>query len=223
VMRGPGGGTWSARRVVALCCLAALAVVLLPYLLLGPSFEDAAARIVESQTSRVATAGIGVLLLAADMVLPIPSSVVATWLGVALGWFAGMLAAAAGLSIGCFIGFALGRSGGERLVRARAGTHERHVSELLSRYGVIVLVLCRGVPIMAEVSVMAAGALGLPAWRCLAATTLANLGVGAVYAAVGAAVWDVSPVIAFLAALLLPGFLLVLAAATRRLWTHHAQ
>jgi uncharacterized membrane protein YdjX (TVP38/TMEM64 family) len=108
-------------------------------------------------------------------------------------------------------------------VRARSAAHERYLSGLLSRYGVIVLVLCRGVPIMAEVSVMAAGALGLPMGRCLAATTLANLAVGAVYAAIGAAAWDTSPAIAFLAALVVPGVLLALAAVARRLWTHYVR
>ena len=217
------GDARSARRVITLCCLGALAAVLLPYLVLGPSFENAAAELFQGKTSRVAAAGLGVLLLAADMVLPIPSSVVGTGLGAALGWWAGMLATAAGLTIGCVLGFALGRSGGARFIRSRPALHERHLSELLPRYGVAVLVLCRAVPILAEASVMAAGAIGLPLWRCLAATTLANLAVGAVYAAMGAAFWDVSPAIVFLAALLVPGLLLALTAAAWRLWTHHAQ
>jgi uncharacterized membrane protein YdjX (TVP38/TMEM64 family) len=217
------GRTASSRRVIVLCCLVALAVVLVPWLVLGPSFEDASAGIVESQTSRAAAAGLGVLLLAADMVLPIPSSVVATGLGVALGWFAGMVSAATGLTIGCMLGLALGRWAGARFVSARSAWHEGYLADLLSRYGVIVLVLCRGVPILAEVSVMAAGALGLPLWRCLAATTFANLAVGAVYAAIGAAVWDMSPAFAFVAALLVPGALLGVAAVTRRLWMQHAR
>jgi uncharacterized membrane protein YdjX (TVP38/TMEM64 family) len=221
-MRGHGR-TWSSARIVALCCFGALAVVLLPYFVLGPSFEDGAAAFLDNQSSRVAVAGLGVLLLAADMVLPVPSSVVATALGVALGWLPGMLAAAAGLSIGCVLGFVLGRSGGRRLVRTRPASFGGHVPELLLRYGVIVLVLCRGVPIVAEASVMAAGALGMSAWRCLTATTLANLGVGAVYAGAGAAVWDVSPAVAFLAALLLPGLFLAFAAGARRLWAHPAR
>jgi uncharacterized membrane protein YdjX (TVP38/TMEM64 family) len=215
-------GTGPARRVIALCCLGAVAVVLLPYLVLGPSFEDATAEFFQGQTSRVAAAGLGVLLLAADMILPIPSSVVGTGLGAALGWWTGMLATAAGLTIGCVLGFALGRSGGARFVRSRASLHERRLSELLPRYGVTILVVCRAVPILAEASVMAAGALGLPLWRCLAATTLANLAVAAVYAAIGAAIWDLSPATAFVAALLLPGLLLALTVAAGRLWTQHA-
>jgi uncharacterized membrane protein YdjX (TVP38/TMEM64 family) len=214
------GDSRPARRIVALCCLGALAAVVIPYLALGASFEDAATEMFQGQTSRAAAAAIGVLLLAADMVLPIPSSIVATGLGVALGWWAGMLAATAGLTIGCVLGFALGRSGGARLMRARAAVRERRLSELLERHGVTVLVLCRGVPILAEASVMAAGALGLPVWRCLAATTLANVAVAAVYAAIGTAAWDVSPMAAFLAALVVPGVLLAVSTAAWRLWTH---
>jgi uncharacterized membrane protein YdjX (TVP38/TMEM64 family) len=221
-MRGRAA-SWSAARIIAMCCFGALAFVVLPYLVLGPSFEDTAAAFLDSQSSRVTVAGLGVLLLMADMVLPVPSSVVATALGVALGWLPGMLTAAAGLSIGCVLGFALGRSGARRFVGTRLAALEGQLPELLSRYGTIVLVLCRGVPIMAEASVMAAGALGMSPWRCLTATTLANLTVGAVYAGAGAAVWDVSPVVAFLAALVLPGVVLVLAAGARRLWIHPAR
>jgi membrane protein DedA with SNARE-associated domain len=90
------------------------------------------------------------------------------------------------------------------------------VSSLLQRYGTSVLVLCRGVPVLAEASVMAAGALGMPARRCIAATILANVGVAGLYATIGAAAWDVSPLAAFAMALLLPGILLIVASTVRR-------
>ena len=51
------------------------AVVLIPYLVLGSSFEESAAQVFREQTSPVILAGLGILLLAADVVLPIPSSV----------------------------------------------------------------------------------------------------------------------------------------------------
>jgi uncharacterized membrane protein YdjX (TVP38/TMEM64 family) len=223
-----GGGerqVWFRGRFLAVTCVTVLAVVLLPYALLGPSFEDAAAAIFANQTSRLAVAGLGALLLAADMVLPIPSSLVATGLGAALGWFAGMLVSAVGLTIGCVLGFALGRSAGRRFSSGPLAADEDFVRNIVARYGIIAVVLCRGVPVLAEASVIAAGALGMPAWACFAGTTLANVGIASVYAGIGAAASDLSPAFSFLAALLLPGLLLGLASAAQRMWarrTHNA-
>jgi uncharacterized membrane protein YdjX (TVP38/TMEM64 family) len=92
----------------------------------------------------------------------------------------------------------------------------------VSRYGTAALVLCRGVPILAEASVIAAAALGMSARRCLAATTLANLAVAGVYAGIGAAAPTSSPAVGLLAALVLPGILLAVAGLARWIWARRA-
>jgi uncharacterized membrane protein YdjX (TVP38/TMEM64 family) len=201
----------------ALFLLAILALILIPYFLLGSSLEEFAAELFREQTSRFILAGFGVFLLAADVLLPVPSSLVASGLGAALGWAWGTVAGAVGLTVGCMIGFGLGRSAGQHFVRAQPDRNDAYVSALLQRYGVAALALCRGVPVLGEASVIAAGAFGMPAGRCLAVTTLANIGVSGIYAVTGAAAWDVSPVAAFAAALLLPALFLAGAAVARRI------
>ena len=48
------------------------------------------------------------------------------------------------------------------------------------------MVVCRPVPVLAEASVIFAGVVRAPVWRFFATTSLANLGIAAGYAAIGA-------------------------------------
>ena len=54
------------------------------------------------------------------------------------------------------------------------------------RFGEWVIVVSRPIPVLAEASVLFAGLSGMPASRFLLLSTLSNLGISAVYAAVGA-------------------------------------
>ena len=64
---------------------------------------------------------------------------------------------------------------------------------------------------------IAAGVLGMAAPRFFLATTLANIGVGGAYAALGTTALTGSPAVAFLAAALLPALLLGLVARPGRI------
>ena len=46
--------------------------------------------------------------------------------------------------------------------------------------------MCRPVPMLAEATVLVAGAMGVPFWRAVGVSTAANLGVAAAYAVPGA-------------------------------------
>lgn len=168
---------------------ALVAAVIVPFLL----FEDAMGRAAHW------AAGIGggwgavllALLLAGDILLPVPSSVVSTACGVLLGFPAGTAASAVGLTAGGVIGYALGRGlGGARLARLVTPKGAEGVSAAFARHGAWALVLLRGVPVLAEVSVVVAGMTRLPFGRFLAATLLSNLGLSAAYAAAGAWAMD---------------------------------
>ena len=162
-------------------------------------------------------AAAGALLLAADVVLPIPSSLVGTMLGTVLGGWLGTLVAAAGLTIGCVLGYALGwtigNSATHRLVGADAA---QRASAWLERYGVAALIICRAVPILAEASIITAGALRMAPARALTAVTLSNVGISAVYATLGAAAADKwGFLLAFALAVALPGAVLAAARLSR--------
>jgi uncharacterized membrane protein YdjX (TVP38/TMEM64 family) len=199
----------------ALWIAALLALILVPFWLFGEEVEALVADILHRKTGRLLLAGFGVLALAADVLLPVPSSLVATALGALFGGVTGTLLSAVGLTLGCGLGYWLGLRAGQSFAR-RAGPDDPLASSMLERHGAVALVVCRGVPVLAEASVIAAGVLGMAAPRFFLATTLANIGVGAAYAALGTTALTGSPAAAFLAAALLPALLLGLAAVVRR-------
>ncbi|GIX22420.1 MAG: hypothetical protein KatS3mg121_1203 [Gammaproteobacteria bacterium] len=122
-------------------------------------------------------------LLIADVLLPVPSSLVAAGAVWYLGPPAGGCAVWLGLTGGCLLADALGRAG-RRLGDLNAPPALRAA---LARHGPWLLVVLRAVPVAAESSVFAAGLLGLSWRRTMLATGLANLGLAAAYAAFGRA------------------------------------
>lgn len=194
-----------------------LGVVLIPFVLIGHTLEAWTSDLIRDARGAFLTAAIGVTLLAADVVLPIPASVVATAMGALLGMAAGTAVNVLGLTAGCIGGYSLGRIAGRPWAERRLGGDYARLASLLDRYGTSVLAICRAVPVLAEASVIAAGALGLSVVRSFAVLTAANLGVGGVYAILGASAVEASLPLAFAAAVLLPGLMLAGAAAVRRM------
>lgn len=122
-------------------------------------------------------AGTGSGLLALDILLPVPSSLVGTALGARLGFPSGALWCWFGLMAGNLTGYALGH-----LFPPRFATHLPRVPSEL------VLFLSRPVPVLAEAATLAAGANRLDLRAFALSCALGN----AVYAAVlcaNAALW----------------------------------
>jgi uncharacterized membrane protein YdjX (TVP38/TMEM64 family) len=161
-----------------------LVVVIAPFMVFGEQLEAAAAHAVAAPSSAPALGLLCIALLALDIALPIPSSVVATTSGAALGFWGGFICNWLGLTLGCFAGYLLGASVARRRdTRLRGPTS---VERAANRYGVGAVVLLRAVPVLAEASVLHAGLSGVPLRRFAWAACLANAGVAAGYAAVGA-------------------------------------
>lgn len=181
---------WRWRRAVKLAALGVLMVafVVVPFVLFGEPLDRLTNDVMTDPSSRSTAAMAGFLLLAADVVLPIPSTIVISVLGALLGTVGATFVAAAGLTLGCLCGYWLGRWLGHDVAERTMGREDFvDLSDRLDRYGVLVLALCRPVPVLAEASVIAAGVAGLAAAKVMAVTTLANIGFAAVYAAFGAA------------------------------------
>ncbi|MFN0172689.1 MAG: TVP38/TMEM64 family protein [Bryobacteraceae bacterium] len=146
-------------------------------------------------------------LLALDIVLPVPSSIVSTLSGVSLGFWAGMAVNWIGMTAGCAAGYWIGAAMGRTAIRRiiDAGDLER-MSRTWSRFGDWSVVLCRAVPVLAEASVFFAGIARHPFARFFTISTLANGGVAAVFAWMGAYSRDTGSFLAaFAGAVLLPG------------------
>lgn len=122
-----------------------------------------------------------IALLALDVVLPVPSSVVALLAVAALGETGGYLVIFLGLCLGAWLGYALG-AGYFRMLAGRLGLHRRQPGQLGRTLGTLSLICLRGVPVLAETSVVAAGMQRYPLRRFILVTTLANAGLALAYA-----------------------------------------
>lgn len=186
------------------------AAVVIPFLL----FEEMANAAAREVTQAMAEGGVlrwaGALalagLLALDILLPVPSSLVSTACGALLGFVPGMLVSAAGMTASCAIGYRLGRAmAGGRASRIMRAGDLRAGEDLADRHGHWAVVLLRGVPVLAEVSVVLAGIAGMPFRRFMAMTFLANIGISAAYTLAGSAASDgESFLLPFAASLALP-------------------
>jgi len=127
-----------------------------------------------------------VLLLATDVFLPIPSSLVSTLAGSQLGAAGGTAASWIGMSLGAVLGFAIARRFGPRLVAWMTRPDDlRRTTALIERFGPLLLVLGRGVPVLAEATVLLFGMHGLTWRRFLPPVLLANLGLALAYSLFG--------------------------------------
>ncbi len=118
----------------------------------------------------------GAGLLMADILLPIPSSIVGTLLGARLGFLPGVLWIWSGLVLGNLIGYLAGR-----LLLSRLGR------ELPETPTLLILFISRPVPVLAEAVTFAAGAGRMPPGHFLIACGVGNAIYALVLAGNGAA------------------------------------
>jgi membrane protein DedA with SNARE-associated domain len=163
-----------------------LALILVPFFLFGDALTAWASLQLQG-TNKWFLGFFIAALLASDIFLPIPASIVGTSAGVLLGFAGGVSAATTGMCVGAILGYAAGASAAGGILRKVVSERELlRASGLIDRYGAFALVLSRPIPVLAEASVVAAGVAKMPVSKFLVVSTLANLGVSAGYAAVGA-------------------------------------
>lgn len=194
--------------------LAVVVLILIPFFLFEGYFTRLAERVVSGDVPvpwAVATIG---TLVALDVLLPVPSSLVSAAAGVLLGFGSGTAVVWAGMTLSCAIGYAIGARS-SRLARRLVGEDGLlRARDVAARYGDLAIVLCRPVPVIAEASVIFAGVTRTPPARFMLVCALANLGVAAGYAAVGAYSMSVdSFLLAFAGAMAIPGLAWLVARA----------
>ncbi len=189
-----------------------IAVVLVPFFLFEAEFNRWAATVIGGGVPRAPAAAAIVALLALDVLLPVPSSIVSTGAGVLLGFMLGTAVVWAGMTAGCAIAYAIGAratGGAERFVGS-ASLDRAHA--LATRYGAWTIVICRPVPVLAEATAVMAGLMRWPLKSFLGVTAASNLGIAAGYAAVGAFAMRVeSFLLAFAGALVIPAVAMLVA------------
>jgi uncharacterized membrane protein YdjX (TVP38/TMEM64 family) len=191
-------------------CGLLLAAILVPFFLFGEGLEAAARRFLEAHPPGWQVALVLGGLLAGDIVLPVPSSLVNTAAGALLGFWRGTATAWAGMMVACGLGYQLGARAGEAALRRMVGEAEvARLARLAERHGHWFLLIFRAVPVLAEASVVFAGASRMSRRSFFTVSALANLGVSATYAAVGASAARAgSFLLLFAGMVLLPAFAL---------------
>jgi uncharacterized membrane protein YdjX (TVP38/TMEM64 family) len=178
----------TARVRLALLGASVLAVLLSSFLVV----EALGVTVLEDPSSAMDGGGawpgvVGVLLLVADAVLPVPSSLVMISLGALYGAALGALLSFVGRFGMAVAGLALGRAGAPIVVKLIGRPRELHAKGLVDRWGAFAIIVSRPVPLLAEAVVLAAGAAKLP-WRvALPAAAVGSLPEAIAYGAVGAA------------------------------------
>lgn len=192
-----------------------IGLILLPFLLFEQQFNDFAAYITRTETSRWLVAFAVLALLTFDVFLPVPSSIVSTGAGMLLGFWAGTAVVWAGMMAGCVLGYAVGARGSAAARRLVGDDGLARAGSIVRRYGDLTIVLCRPVPVLAEASVVFAGLVHAPFARFARLTLVSNLGIALGYAAFGAYSLTLdSFLMAFFGALALPGLFLLLSRMT---------
>lgn len=166
---------------------ALLLLVLLPFALFGEAMDRAAPQWLQAGDGRWWLAVVGIGLLAADVLLPIPSSLVNVALCLGLGPIWGGIAVALGCLLAFTVGYGIGWLVPEARLRAWIGPELWDRSQSGARRHALWWILgARPLPVLAEISALLAGVMRLDPLRAFACATLASVIVGLLY---GASAW----------------------------------
>lgn len=190
----------SGRKTLTVYIVVLLAVILIPFAL----WEDplaAYARELLTRPSKMEIATAIVLLLLADVVLPIPSSIVSVAAGALLGTVLGWLAIWLGMTLGSLAGYAVGRFGGRYFEKPLADA--RTIRDSLGW----AIALSRPVPVVAEAVTLTAGFLKAPFGAFALFSIAANAAVATIYSVAGSLAQSAdSLMVGFLLAIGIPWF-----------------
>lgn len=184
------------RAVVLVAALAAIVIVtkLIAEDLLG---LDLAAR----ATRWMATPGVGagsviVGLLAVDILLPVPSSLVMVASGAVFGTAWGSVLSLVGSIGGEWLGFELVRRYGRRASRRLVGDEElARLNQIFATHGAAAVVITRALPVVMETMSVVAGLSTMPRATFLAASLLGTAPIVVLYAYAGSVSRDAGSVV----------------------------
>jgi uncharacterized membrane protein YdjX (TVP38/TMEM64 family) len=163
-----------------------LAVPIVPFLMFGPRLEGWIDARLQEHLPPTVVAGATVALLAVDILLPIPSSVVSTVAAHRLGFWLGTACSWLGMTLGATVAFLAARLLGRAIVLRLSRQEDLERADRLGqRYGPAILVLARAIPVLAEASVLLLATSNLPTRRFVLPVALSNLGIATAYSALG--------------------------------------
>ncbi len=161
---------------------------------------------------------LGIALIWADLVLPIPQTAVIAALGIIYGTLLGGLLGSVGLITSGLLGYGLMRTSARQFVKRFVGPQSLNKMEsLFERTGAWAIVVTRSLPYsVPEAMVFLAGLAGMPMGKFAAALTVGSVPTAFAFAAIGAG-WADQPVLALVVSYVLPILLLPIALYLMRL------
>ncbi|MBT4160815.1 MAG: hypothetical protein HOC70_03375 [Gammaproteobacteria bacterium] len=191
------------RQVLIAFHVVLLVLIILPFLLWGEEFDALTLELMSGQRAAevfVATSA----LLAMDIFIPVPSSAVSVSAGMLLGAPMAFVSCTIGLTAGCFLGYGFGYYFRRfHFNRWHDDPEFRKLSMQLSKYGYILLLFCRGIPVLAEMSLMVAGFHRYPFGKFLLITLVGNLTLAGLYTYLGDSVQNIGSVYLLIVVLLM--------------------
>lgn len=198
----------NARRTLAIWLGATsllIVIITIGFLLFESQMKTIAGEVINTSQATYATAFILMLLLASDIFLPVPSSLLSTASGALFGILPGTFWSWLGMNVGCAIAYAVGIKLGAPVLRRFSGAESMvRAQELIRRYGYWGLVLARPVPVLAETTAIIAGMGRMPLRLFVPAATLSNLGISFAYSTAGAILPTIAVFWVFVGAVSLP-------------------
>jgi uncharacterized membrane protein YdjX (TVP38/TMEM64 family) len=137
-------------------------------------------------------AAVGVGLLLADVLLPVPSSVVMVLHGTWFGVLGGTLLSLLGSVGAAAFGFWIGRRSDGALNRWMTPEERQRGDALLDRWGAVAIALTRPLPMLAETVTILAGTSPMSWTRLLLSAALGSLPPALVYAVTGAITQEIT-------------------------------
>jgi uncharacterized membrane protein YdjX (TVP38/TMEM64 family) len=164
----------------------ALLVPIVPFLALGQALDERVGAWLDPPPAPSTIALVTVGVLAIDVFLPVPSSVVSTFAGSQLGVVAATGASWLGMTAGAVFAFWLARCYGRPLaVRLSSVEEIEQMDTIGTRLGAWTLIVTRPLPILAEAAVLLLGTTSLPWRQFLPPVLLSNLGIAIMYSILG--------------------------------------
>jgi uncharacterized membrane protein YdjX (TVP38/TMEM64 family) len=137
-------------------------------------------------TRSAGVAMIGICLLVADVLLPMPSSLIMIANGALFGIVIGTTLSLIGCLCAALFGFWLGRRGKALLTRFVPLEEQRRADKLLADWGWLAIIITRPFPLLAETTVIMAGTSTMTWQTMLLASLAGSLPIALLYALTGA-------------------------------------
>jgi uncharacterized membrane protein YdjX (TVP38/TMEM64 family) len=177
-----------------------------------PTPQEASDAVLTLRTYENWAWAVGMALIWADLVLPVPQTAVIAALGIIYGAPLGGLLGSLALITSGLLGYGLMLTSARHFAQRFAGPRSLHKMEsLFDRGGAWAIILTRSLPYsVPEAMVFLAGLAGMPMRQFTAALTIGSVPTACAFAAIGAG-WSDQPIVALAVSSVLPILLLPIA------------